>query len=170
MNQNALNQEIADIGNKLSKIYFNDDTNSYPNDYRAIAYLESDIGDILRRSNDMNKTKQKIIDVINTSYYPDDIIKSIDFDKAVCQAKIRKDFGKALRSPRKANEIASAIGYGFSKNDISELAKIYAEATMNEDQASNSVRKKIIDLLEDCNFHAESGDFERGNCAIYILD
>ena len=75
-------------------------------------------------------------------------------------ADIRKDWAGALRNVKKGTQLSSKIDYAFSEKDISELAKLHKK---------NHFRKKIEDLLEDCNFHTEYSDFSSGIYDNYII-
>ena len=72
---------------------------------------------------------------------------------------IRNNWEQALRQVKKGTDLSYPIQWSFSDNDIFELAKLYKR---------NKFRKKIWDLLEDCNFHTECGDFAEGNFDKYI--
>ena len=73
--------------------------------------------------------------------------------------EIRNDFASALRSVKNGRELSGALGYGFSNEDIANLAKLHK---------ANKFRRKIEDLLEDCNFHTESNDFATGDYDKYL--
>ena len=66
------------------------------------------------------------------------------------EVEIRSDFKKALDSVKNGTELSDLLGYGFNVEDIRNLALICKEDT------ENRYRQKIIDLLEDCNFHSEN--------------
>lgn len=75
-------------------------------------------------------------------------------------ADIRKDWAQALRSVKRGTELSYRIDFGFSEVDISELAKLHKK---------NKFRRKIEDLLTDCNFHTECSDFDDGLYDKYII-
>ncbi len=74
--------------------------------------------------------------------------------------RIRSDFKKALCEVEHGYDLSNALGYGFSDRDITELAKLHKD---NPD-----LREKIEELLEDCNFHTECGDFSEGEYEKYL--
>ena len=67
--------------------------------------------------------------------------------------EIREDWESALEQVKKGSDLSSKIGYGFSNEDITELAKLHK---------NNICRDKIEDLLTDCNFHSECSKFVNG--------
>ena len=78
-------------------------------------------------------------------------------DEKIEEREIRNDWESTLSQYTMKNvcEISGKIGYGFTDNDIQTLAKLHKNG--NEDMKS-----KIEDLLDDCNFHYESGKFANG--------
>ena len=83
--------------------------------------------------------------------------------------EIRADFKKALDTVKKssygiwdAGELSEALGFGFSDEDIKNLAILHRDEP--------EYRGKISDLLQDCNFHTENADFEAGRYEKYISD
>lgn len=78
----------------------------------------------------------------------------------VRDVEIRKDWAKALEEVGNGKDLSWDISYGFSKNDISELANLHK---------MGKFREKIEDLLEDCNFHTECSDFIDGKYDSYII-
>lgn len=84
----------------------------------------------------------------------------MSIDKAYRAAEIRGNWEKALESVKRGTALSGQIDYGFGKRDISELAKLHK---------AGKFRQKIEDLLEDCNFHTECGDFGSGIYDKYII-
>ena len=70
---------------------------------------------------------------------------------------IREHWDDILNSDKTYSEIAYAIRWGFSRGDLLELMRLHKE---------NRNRQKIEDLLEDCNFHFECGNWHNGNYVI----
>lgn len=64
---------------------------------------------------------------------------------------------EVLESPMPYERISSEIEWGFTDEDLQELMRLHKE---------NVCREKIEDLLEDCNFHTECGNWHDGN---YII-
>ena len=88
-------------------------------------------------------------------------MEQFDFSHAIKAAEIRHDFATALRNVKNGRELSKALGYGFTKNDIANLAKLHK---------ANKFRKKIEDLLEDCNFHPECAVFSEGKYDKYLKE
>ena len=83
--------------------------------------------------------------------------------------EIRADFKKALDTVKKdlygnwdVGELSQALSFGFSDEDIKNLAILHRDEP--------EYRSKISDLLQDCNFHTENTDFEAGRYDKYIPD
>ena len=92
--------------------------------------------------------------------HPIFIFGYVDFDRCMNDAIVRSDWEDALKSVKRGSDLSSKISYRLSDEDLSELAKLHKK---------NKFRKKIEDLLEDINFHQESGDFANKNYDKYIL-
>ena len=73
--------------------------------------------------------------------------------------KIRQDWSAALASVKAGEDLSMDIGWGFTDDDIKELAKLHK---------ANQHREKIEGLLVDCNFITEAYDFSTGNYAAYL--
>lgn len=71
-----------------------------------------------------------------------------NIETCIEDAEIRLDFANALRNVKDGSELSTKLGWGFDSNDLMELMKLHK---------SNRFRKKIENLLEDCNFHYERG-------------
>lgn len=100
-----------------------------------------------------------VCDLDGAKELKDYIEDKVRVDKAKRGAEIRSDFASALRGVRKGTDLSYDLGFGFSSADIANLARLHK---------SNKFRKKIEDLLEDCNFHRECGDFSEGNYEKYL--
>lgn len=76
-----------------------------------------------------------------------------DEDFNMTEDEVRADWETALEQTNRGTDLSRVIDYGFTKNDITELAKLHK---------ANKFREKIEDLLTDCNFHYECGQFMMG--------
>lgn len=102
-------------------------------------WLEADVSQILiSNMSDKDEIRNKIMNVC-----PD-----FNFDKCVTNASIRRDFATALRNVKNGWDLSDKIGYSFSTLDLMNLLELHKQ---------NKFRRKIEELLEDCNFHAECG-------------
>ena len=133
------------------------------NPYYALSCLFGEIEDLFIKGVDK--------DAINRFYAAEykkytkaerDYIKntSISIDRTYRSAEIRKNWDKALESVKSGTALSGPIDFAFGKRDISELAKLHKVGKH---------RQKIEDLLGDCNFHTECGDFGSGIYDKYII-
>ena len=76
--------------------------------------------------------------------------------KKYTEEEIRENWDGAL-SVLPYGEIARTIEWGFYREDLETLMELHR---------SGKHRKKIEDLLEDCNFHYECGNWHNGNYVI----
>lgn len=116
--------------------------------FRLSFYLEADIESSIIENGE--EAEKYIMELINGNPCEKEIRELINMDKIMRSVEVRRDFGKALKSVKNGSKLSPIIGYGLSDRDIKELAKLHK---------ANKFRKKIEDLLEDCNFHAEFADF-----------
>ena len=148
------------------------DKNFWPNDriyttlentiekcrYNPGIYLQAMIRDTFNKKDEISYSKLEIeIKNIFFQYkYGSEVFdKYLDsdiFESAQEEATIRHDFAAALRNCKKGTDLSFKLHFAFSDNDITELAKLHK---------SNKFRKKIENLLEDCNFHYECGKFAK---------
>ncbi len=76
------------------------------------------------------------------------------------QTEVRSDFKAAFDQVENGSELSGTLDWGFSDEDIANLAIIHRDFP--------EYRKKVYDLLEDCNFHKENHDFENGDYDKYL--
>ncbi len=69
----------------------------------------------------------------------------LDWTKIEKALEIRSDWAAALKKVRRGSDLSAKIGWGFEKSDLRTLLKLHQQ---------NKYRKKIEDLLTDCNFHS----------------
>ncbi len=131
---------------KLWEIFWANDDNSEPEkrlneitDQRRLnMWLEADVKDALKRSR-MARLPE-IREIVNGL--------EIDLDRCITDAEIRLDFAKALRNVKNGTKLSGKLGWSFAPDDLMNLMVLHK---------SNKFRRKIEDLLEDCNFHSECG-------------
>lgn len=126
---------------------------------RPETYLQADIESAFTHSDDLDATEKAILGILNRHEISSRSISIIDVPAARRSAEVRKDWRKALRSVKRGESLSGAIGYGFSRSDIATLARLHK---------ANRFRRKIEDLLSDCNFHTESADFADGRYEKYL--
>ena len=159
MDQNLLN-EIANIDELLAKKYNLYTNEECPKDYRAIAWLQTDITAAVVNSDDSIKTIEEIRNIINTSKYPEEILEVVSFAKANKESYIRKNWEESLQNVENGSDLSRDIGWGLSHKDLCKLATIYQSG-------KKKMKEKIEDLLTDCNFHTECSDFINGSFDAY---
>ena len=64
--------------------------------------------------------------------------------------EIRADWKSALDSVEKGWDLSAPIQWGFNTQDLIVLGVLYK-------YGNSDIQQKIVDLLEDCNFHTECG-------------
>lgn len=145
--QNKIDRIKAAIRELWSLYWKNDDNSEAEKSLNNSTYfpqlkiwLASDTAEALKKSklNDLDKIRE----IVAGSG------AEIDFAKCVKEAEIRLDFASALRSVKRGTELSYPLGYGFDRDDLMALMELHR---------SNKFRRKIEDLLEDCNFHTECG-------------
>ena len=85
----------------------------------------------------------------------------IDIEELQKKAEIRRDFDSALRSVKHGTELSRLLDWSFREEDITELARLHKEGKH---------RKKIEDLLTDCNFHYECGQLCAGEYEEFLKE
>lgn len=158
-NKNAL-EKAEKIKDKLMKyclIYFND-SDDEAKDFINSIYLDDvdTIIDTLKYDFDLilkNKTKKERIKVVNEikDFFKDVfVLTDKDFETALNRLEISDNWEKSLRT-YSTSDLSHKLKYGFTKEEIKELATLHKETT------KKIVKKRIEDLLTNCNFHSESG-------------
>ena len=122
-------------------------------------YLQADIESAFSHSDDLDATEKAVLGILNRHEISSRSVSIIDVPAARRSAEVRKDWRKALRSVKCGESLSGAIGYGFFRSDIATLARLHK---------ANRFRRKIEDLLSDCNFHTESADFADGRYEKYL--
>lgn len=100
----------------------------------------------------MEQRFQAIISIINETDCSSEILNLINVNKIREEAEIRRDWLSALQKVRVGNELSGKIRYNLSSVDLKKLALLHQ---------ANKCRKKIENLLTDCNFHYEAGQFAK---------
>ncbi len=143
------NERFRDFYDMFSKKYF-PESNVNTSDFtfgKTVLWLESDLK-FLCLTHSITELKNYVYE--NLPYDKDYIDDNFNWEEIEEDAEVRKDFDFALKNCKRGTELSKVLGYSFSDEDISNLAKLHKE---------NKHRKKIEDLLTDCNFHYESGCF-----------
>ena len=97
--------------------------------------------------NDLNLNQALNVLIIDHTDNPAVIRQYVSIDAAWRDAEIRRDWASALRAVKHGEDLSHDIDWAFSPRDIKNLAKLHK---------ANRFRKKIENLLDDCNFHTEA--------------
>lgn len=158
----VINVKLAffDVTKKLAKKYYNEDLDE--SDFSILdfaKYIESIVYDNYSKNfGKLNRLKSEMEGIIHKSKHSDMIMRQFDFDKARRKAEIRHNFADVL-SKYEGDEIAKKLEFTLWTSDLCELAKLHK---------ANKCRKKIEDLLTDCNFHYESAKFHNKDYAEFL--
>ena len=162
--ETAVLKAMSDLDDKIwEKFYPDSELDTKGRAYgNAHLWLKNDIRAILVDSSiNSSKAEKEIFKMINESSYAEEILrKYISLDDIKRDVGIRKDWYTALQNVKRGRDLSGAIGYEFSPTDIAQLAKLHKE---------RKCRKKIEDLLEDCNFHYENGKFSSGQYDEFLV-
>lgn len=146
---NELLRSVLKASQKIEKCFYR---STWPmrndlNVNQALNVLQVDIAGALERSDDMQAARDMIEEIIDHTDNPAVIRQYVSIDAAWRDAEIRRDWASALRAVRHGEDLSRDIDWAFSTRDIENLARLHR---------ANRFRKKIEDLLEDCNFHKEA--------------
>ena len=102
------------------------------------------------------KERLKTIDEIKELFKDVFTLTDENFQPAMARLQITDNWEKSLRT-YSLSEISNKLKYCFSTEELKELATLHKETT------KKVVKKRIEDLLTNCNFHSESGILANGN-------
>ena len=141
----SVNQAVQEIGKRFygSEWPMRNDANIY----QALNILQVDIAGALERADDMQAARDVIDEIIDHTDNPAVLRQYVSIDAAWRDAEIRRDWASALRAVKHGEDLSHDIDWAFSPRDIKNLAKLHK---------ANRFRKKIENLLDDCNFHTEA--------------
>lgn len=156
-------EKIKDKYSLYSKIYFNDSDDEIEmllkgmdldDEANFIYHLQNEFDVILK--NKSPKERLKTIDEIKDLFKDVFTLTDEDFQPAMTRLQITDNWEKSLRT-YSISEISHKLKYCFSKEELKELTTLHKETT------KKIVKKRIEDLLTNCNFHSESGILVNGN-------
>lgn len=155
-----IQQEMKEVDEKLWRKYHPEyEGGDEPQLNMAADYLKSDICALLC---DFPESEPDIVATIKELPHGDVILKCyIDMEQIRKKAAIRRDFDSALRSVKDGTELSSDLDWSFREKDIAELARLHKE---------KKHRKKIEELLTDCNFHYECGKLIAGEYEEFLKE
>ena len=155
-----IQQEMKEVGEKLWRKYHPEyEGGDEPNLNMAADYLKADICALLC---DFPKSEPDIVATIKELPHGDVILKCyIDMEQIRKKAAIRRDFDSALCSVEHGTELSRILDWSFREKDIAELARLHK---------AGKHRKKIEELLTDCNFHYECGKLIAGEYEEFLKE
>ena len=127
-----------------------------PSDWRIQMWLRADIESVMLGTK-LERFEEIMDETVRKSPFADKIIPLLELDRIKDAVLIRKDWAAALKSVKHGRELSRRIEYGFSGNDLMALARLHK---------ANRYRKKIEQLLTDCNFHTECCQFSEGDYSV----
>lgn len=130
-----------------------------PKDYVMEIYFKDDIEYAVYIAKNMQAAAAWIKELIQTSSMKEELSKNIHVEEAIKAAYIRRDFHNALLNVEQGCELSAVLGYGFSGKDLMTLADLHK---------SNKCRRKIEELLTDCNFHTQAVHMANGNYDVFF--
>lgn len=113
---------------------------------------------------------------LGTNVYSKICMSEFSLEKIKRHLEVQSDWEKAIDDVEEYREedykgiykvgyIASAMDFGLSEDNLSQLALIHKNAP------EGSKRRAVIEqLLEDINYHTENSDFSSGNYERYIIE
>lgn len=113
---------------------------------------------------------------LGTNVYSKICMSEFSLEKIKRHLEVQSDWEKAIDDVEEYREedykgiykvgyIASAMDFGLSEDNLSQLALIHKNAP------EGSKRRAVIEqLLEDINYHTENSDFSSGNYDRYIIE
>lgn len=158
--EREIQQEMKEVGEKLWRKYHPEyEGGDEPKLEMAADYLKADICALLC---DFPKSEPDIVATIKELPHGDVILKCyIDMEQIQKKAAIRRDFDSALRSVKDGTELSGILDWSFREKDIAELARLHK---------ARKHRKKIEELLTDCNFHYECGKLIAGEYEEFLKE
>lgn len=136
----------------------------------SLAYSKKDKQDAL-----LEEINSWIKEQLGTNVYSKICMSEFSLEKIKRCLEIQSDWEKAIDDVEECSEeeykgiykvgyIASAMDFGLSEDNLSQLALIHKNAP------EGSKRRAVIEqLLEDINYHEENSDFNSGNYERYII-
>ena len=152
------------------------------NFYVLAQWLKNDVIYLVSLAHSEREQQDALLEEINswikeqmgtTNVYSMVCMSEFSLEKIKRRLEIQSDWEKALDDVKEYDEhegiynvsyIASAMDYGLSEENLSQLALIYKNAP------EGSKRRAVIEQLLECiNYHLENSDFSSGNYENYII-
>ena len=155
------------------------------NFYVLTQWLKNDVIYLVSLTHSEREKQDAFLEEINswikeqmgrTNVYSKICMSNFSLEKIKQHLEIQSDWEKAIDDVEECSEeeykgiykvgcIASAMDFGLSEDDLSQLALIHKNAP------KDSKRRAVIEQLLECiNYHTENSDFSSGNYERYILE
>ncbi len=144
-------RDAYELYGTICQKYYNDSTiPDNVNDGTIMLALKSDMEDILTNADSVADRHAELYRLIIDSASTEDNRKNIIriLDNSLYTAEVRRNWPAAFQSVKEGHLLSPKIDYGFLRSDLETLVGLHKK---------NKFRKKIEDLLEDCNFHELCG-------------
>ena len=152
------------------------------NFYVLTQWLKNDVIYLISLAHSDREKQELLLDEINSwikenmraNVYSKICMSEFSLEKIKRRLEIQSDWEKAIDDVEECSEeeykgiykvgyIASAMDFGLSEDNLSQLALIHKNAP------KDSKRRAVIEqLLEDINYHDENSDFSSGNYEKYV--
>lgn len=152
------------------------------NFYVLTQWLKNDVIYLISLAHSDREKQDVLLDEINSwikenmraNVYSKICMSEYSLEKIKRCLEIQSDWEKAIDDVKECSEeeykgiykvgyIASAMDFGLSEDNLSQLALIHKNAP------KDSKRRAVIEqLLEDINYHDENSDFSSGNYEKYV--
>lgn len=153
------------------------------NFYVLTQWLKNDVIYLISLTYSKREQQDALLEEINswikeqmgkTNVYSKICMSEFSLEKIKQRLEVQSDWEKAIDDVKEYGEhegiynvsyIASAMDYGLSEENLSQLALIYKNAP------EGSKRRAVIEQLLECiNYHLENSDFSSGNYENYIIE
>ena len=154
--------EAARVLDRIWKVFNPDDVaGNTPTDARLAAWIRADF-DSLATNFGISRLKEVVEEATSGSIAASFIKECGQIEQAAVAAAIRTHWQKAFDMVKSGEDVSGHISYMLSDDDLARLAMLH--------QKRDEYRDKIEELLTDCNFHKECGDFSVGQYSEYLKD
>lgn len=120
-----------------------------------IIHMAADVESVLVKAEDAEAAGAKIYSTAVKAGANAEVLSEVEkmIDKGKKSAAIRRDWPAAFRKVKNGRDLSRKVGWAFYEDDLRTFIKLHK---------ANKFRKKIEDLLEDCNYHAFCGHLSVG--------